>query len=84
MTRTELMRLIKKLHHRRKMIAEVREMEERLSAYLAKYNLTELRIRPYKVTLDEDGELTIIEAPLIDERQLEFQETQNIFVLERR
>jgi hypothetical protein len=66
------------------MIAEVREMEERLSAYLAKYNLTELRIRPYKVTLDEDGELTIIEAPLIDERQLEFQETQNIFVLERR
>ena len=69
MTRSELTRLVKKLHHRRKLIAEVEAMETRLEIYLTSHNLTEIRIPGLKAALLEN-EIIITETPLWDERQL--------------
>ena len=69
MTRTELSRLVKKLHYRRKLIGEVEEMETRLAVYLTSYNLTEINIPGLKAILI-NNELIITETPLIDGRQL--------------
>jgi hypothetical protein len=69
MTRTELTHLIRKLHRRRKLIAEARELEDRLMAYLAGHNRTEASIPGLKATLI-DGEIIITETPLTDDRQL--------------
>jgi hypothetical protein len=71
MTRTEVTRLIKKLHHRKKMLSEVKEMEERLAVYLASHNLTELRIPGLKAALINNS-IVITATPLIDDRQLNF------------
>ena len=69
MTRTELSRLVKKLHYRRRLIAEVEDMETRLAVYLTSYNLTEINIPGLKAILI-NNELIITETPLIDGRQL--------------
>jgi hypothetical protein len=69
MTRTELSRLVKKLHYRQKLIAEVEEMETRLQVYLTSHNLTEISIPGLKAILI-NSKLIITEIPLIDERQL--------------
>jgi len=69
MTRTELSRLVKKLHYRRKLIGEVEDMETRLAVYLMSHNLHEVRTPGLKATLF-NKEVIITETPLIDERQL--------------
>ncbi|MCL5423375.1 MAG: hypothetical protein M1461_13045 [Nitrospirae bacterium] len=69
MTRSEVYRLVRKLHHRRKLIDEVEAIESRLAVYLTSHNLTEVRTPGLKATLLEN-EIIITETPLWDERQL--------------
>lgn len=69
MTKTELSRLVKKLHYRRKLIGEVEDMETRLAVYLTSHNLHEVRTPGLKAIL-VNKEVIITETPLIDERQL--------------
>ncbi len=51
------------------MIVEVKEMEDRLSAYLTACNRTEASIPGLKAILG-NNEIIITEIPLADERQL--------------
>ncbi|MFH1648452.1 MAG: hypothetical protein ABIA11_01810 [Patescibacteria group bacterium] len=83
MTRSELSRLVKKLHHRRKLIAEVEEMETHLAVYLAGHKLNEIRIPGFKVTLI-NNEVIIAETPLTDERQLNLLDDYFCLEYERR
>ncbi len=69
MTRTELFRLVRKLHHRRKLSDELPALEIRLAAYLAVNNLSGLTIAGYRVEQME-AELVITQAPISDENQL--------------
>lgn len=70
MTRTELSRLVKKLHHRRKLLEEIEDMEDRLAVYLTSHNLIEIRIPGFRATRI-NNEVMIEETPLTDERQLD-------------
>jgi hypothetical protein len=54
MTRTELTYLIRKLHRRRKIIAEAKELEDCLSAHLTGRNCAEVRIPVLKAVLVGD------------------------------
>ena len=69
MTRTELSRLVKKLHYRRKLLEEVEAIETRLAVYLTNHNLSEISISGLKASLI-NKEVIITEIPVIDERQL--------------
>jgi hypothetical protein len=69
MTRTELCRLVRKLYHRRKLSAELPDLEVRLAAYLETNNLSRLTVAGYRVERTET-ELVITLAPRIDENQL--------------
>jgi len=62
MTKTELSRLVKKLHYRRKLIGEVGDMETRLTVYLTSHNLHEVRTPGLKATLF-NKEVIITETP---------------------
>ena len=82
MSRTEISRLVKKLHHRRKLIAEVEEMEERLAMYLTSHNIHEIRVPGLKATISND-QLLITETPNVDERQLELMPEYFCLALEK-
>ena len=82
MTRTELSRLVKKLHYRRKLVAEVEDMEASLTLYLTSHNLTEIRINGLKATISKN-QLLIMETPKIDERQLELMPEYFCLALEK-
>jgi hypothetical protein len=69
MTKTELIRLVRKLYHRRRIAADIPEFEARLSAYLAANNLSGLTIAGYLVEQTE-AELVITQASRINENQL--------------
>lgn len=69
MTKTELIRLVRKLYRRRKISADIPEFEARLSTYLAANNLSRLAVAGYMVE-QTDAELVITQAPRIDEKQL--------------
>jgi hypothetical protein len=82
MTKTELSRLVKKLHYRRRLIAEVEDMETRLAVYLTSHNLTEIRINGFKATIS-NNQLLITETPKVDERQLELMPEYFCLALEK-
>ena len=79
MTKTELSRLVKKLHYRRKLIGEVEDIEARLAVYLTNHNFSEIRLPGFKASLF-NKEVIITEIPVIDERQLNL--PGNYFCLE--
>jgi hypothetical protein len=74
---------VKKLHHRRKLIAEVEEMENRLAVHVVSHNLNEIRIPGFEVTLI-NNEVIIVEIPLTDERQLNLLDDYFCLEYERR
>lgn len=69
MTRTELCRLVRRLYHRRKLSAELPDLEGSLTTYLEANNLSRLNIAGYRVERME-SELVITEAPAVNENQL--------------
>ena len=69
MTRTELCRLVRKLYRRRKLSAELPDLEVKLTAYLEANNLSRLAVAGYRVERTGTG-LVITPSPRIDINQL--------------
>ncbi len=69
MNRTELSRLVSKLYHRRKIVDELPDLEERITVYLGANNLSGLTIAGYRVELTGQ-ELVIAQAPAFNQNQL--------------
>ena len=65
----ELCRLVRRLYHRRKLSAELPDLEGSLTAYLEANNLSRLTVAGYRVEQVE-SELVITEAPTVNENQL--------------
>ena len=69
MTQTELSRLVRKLYHRRRLAAELPDIEVRLATYLEINGISKLSVSGFLVEMKEEG-LLITETPRIDETQL--------------
>jgi len=82
MTNTELLKALRFLYRLKKLTYKGEELKNGIVAHLEARNLTQLNFLRYRAYLKK-GELIIEELPRIDERQLEFGEMQNVFVLRR-
>ena len=72
MTLSQLKRIVRALHYRRKLLVGAETLEARITAYLVANELTnkQLDVSGLKVQLSND-ELVITETPQIEERQLD-------------
>jgi hypothetical protein len=83
MNRSELKKAMRFVYRYQKLSLRADQYYEAIITHLQSLNASEAIVTRYRAFL-QDGQLIIEELPAIDERQLEFQEMQNVFVLERR